>query len=114
MYVFVPPVLLGMPWLDALRDDSELEPPDRERTEAQQSARGERAAVVAADHVRHPVRCENLLEDSPCTSPVDTLKALAREKVAAEVVCDGQRVAVLLVAHPELALVVHTPNVVRF
>lgn len=112
VHAFVSAVLLGTAWGDALVSDPELEPPDVEAIEAVNSGRGEGGAVVAADGVGEAVFTEQTQELGFDPFCAHIQEAVAAEEIAAEVVDDGQGVAVEAIAHEELAFEVDRPDLV--
>ena len=92
--------------------DPELQPPDVEATEPMDARGGERRAVVGADRIRKPTGSEQPAEVRLHSIAADIIEALAAEEIAAEVVDDGQGIAVDAVAHPELALEIDRPDLV--
>ena len=70
---------------------------------------GEWRAVVGADGVRQTHHAEEGTEDRLHAHGLDGVQAVAREHAAAEVIGDGERIAVLPVAGAELALEVGGP-----
>ena len=112
VHPFVSAVLLGTAWGDALVSDPELEPPHVEPIQAVNSRRGEGSAVVAADGIGEAVFTKQTQElgfDALCAY---VQEAVAAQEIAAEVVEDGQGVAVEAVAHEELAFEVDRPDLV--
>jgi len=73
---------------------------------------GKGRAVVTADRVGEAVFSKQSQEVAFDASGLHIRKAMATEQVAAEVVDDGERVAVLAVAHEELAFEIHGPDLV--
>ena len=111
MHAFMTAVLLRLTGLDALDADAQAQPPDGEPGQAEQRPGcGERRAVVGADRGRQAEVLEGALEDGEGELRLGRLEAFAGEQVAGAVIGDGQRVAVLLVAEHELALVVGAPE----
>ena len=113
MHALMAAVLLGMAWLDALQADAQSQPPDREPSEAEERiAGGERYAIVGAYRAGQPELSECALENGKRNVGLGGFYAFAADQVAAAVVGDRQRIAVLLVAQHELALVVSTPELI--
>ena len=79
----------------------------------QRPGRGERRAVVGADRSGQSELAEGALEHREGELRLGRLEALAGEQEAGAVIGDGERVAVLLVAEQELALVVGAPQAVE-
>ena len=108
-------VVLGMPRLAALDLNPETEPPHRELAEPVQRVGGrERDAVVGPNHVRESKFLEGALEDRKREFFLGRQQGLARQQVAAGEVGDRQGIAVLAIAEQKFALVVGTPERVRF
>jgi hypothetical protein len=72
--------------------------------------RGERHAVVGADHLWQPKFLEGALEHREGESLLGGRERFARQQVAAGEIGDRQRIAVLPVAEHELALIVGAPE----
>ena len=68
---------------------------------------------VGQDGPRQTVLTENTLEDPPRVSLLGRQKGIAREKVSADVIDDGERVTVLMIAEEELTFVVDRHQIVR-
>ena len=105
-------VLLRLTWRDALVRDAELQPPDVEMCQAVDASRGEGSAVVAADGIGKPMLAEEAAELGLHARRADVEQPVAGEQVAAEVVDDGEGIAVAAVAHPELPLEVDGPDLI--
>src|SRR5262249_47835695 len=113
VHPFMTPVLLGTGWLGPFMRDPKPHPPNRQLAQAGQGARGERCAVVGADTVGQPALSEDLLEYGLGRAALGALQGFAADDVATDRIGDGQRIAVLLIAQPKLALEVRTPELVR-
>ena len=105
-------VLLRTAGSNALMGDPELQPPDVEAAETMDAGGGERRAAVGADGVRESAGTKQPAEMRHHSLSADIVETLAAEEVAAQVVDDGQGVAVDAVAHTELAFVVDRPDLV--
>ena len=112
VHPLVPAVLLWLARLDELGKDSQLDPPHRQLAQPAQRRRSERHPVVAADPAGQAVLLEDPGQHRLGRLQQRARQPLAAQQVAAVVVRHRQRVAVLPVAQPELALVVHAPAVV--
>jgi hypothetical protein len=77
------------------------------------SSRGKGRAVVTADRVGEAVLSKQSQESAFDASGLHIRQAMATEQVAAEVVDDGERVAVSTVAHEEFAFEIHGPDLIR-
>lgn len=62
VHPFVPPVLLGVAHLDALRENAQLNPPHAEAREPRDRSRGERRSVVAPHAQRQSVLAKRRFE----------------------------------------------------
>jgi nucleoside-diphosphate-sugar epimerase len=72
---------------------------------------GERHPVVGSDRLRQAAFLEQLLEGRDGQLFAGRLQRLAQQEVSRGVVGDGQRIAVLCVAEPELAFKIGAPQV---
>ncbi len=106
VHAFMPPVLIGAPRLDELRQDAQAHPPRRELREARQSRGGKRHAVVRADPGGQPILVKQAGEDGLRHVDGGGAQGLAAQEVATEAVGHSQRIAVAAVAGPELPFVV--------
>ena len=94
MQAFVAPILLRAAGLDALGQDAEPDPPDRQLGEpSQRLGGGEGGAVVGAEDAGQAVGAEEPVEDRPAQLPLGRVEGLAPQQEAAVAVDDGQRVA---------------------
>ncbi len=84
-----------------------------EAVEAVEPGGREGRAIVAADRLRESTGPEQVPEVGFHPSATGIRQALTGEEIAAEVVDDGERVAVGPVPHPELPLEVDGPDLVR-
>ena len=115
MHVLMTAVLLRMTRLDPFNADSEAEPPDRELAQIKQSVSGsERNTVIAADVGGQAALLEKPLKHGECVCFFGGTEGFTGEKKAAGVIGDGQRIAVLMIAQQELALVVGAPSSLGF
>ena len=113
VHALVTPVLLRMAGGDALEADTEAQPPHGEFAEAIQGMRRrERHAVVGPDRLRPAKLLKRALEDAEGVPLLRRGQRFAGQQVARGVVGDRQRIAVPLIAEPELALVVGAPEAV--
>src|SRR5579883_325269 len=112
MHALVPAVLLRRAGVDALEPDAELDPVHREPSEAAGGgARGEGAAIVAADGARQTELAQGLVDHR--LHRRDRLRHdAALDEEAAVGVGDGERVAARTVGGAEPALEVDAPEVV--
>jgi hypothetical protein len=101
-----------MAWRDALVRDPELKPPDVEMSEAVDAGRGERGTVVAADGMGKAVLTKMAAKLVLRGLLAGIEQPVAAEQVAAEVIDNGEGVAVTAVAHAELSLEVDGPHLV--
>ena len=109
----MPAVLLRVAWFDALYGDAEAQPPDGELGEVEEGiGAGEGHAVIGADGGRQAALAEQMLEGGNGGILADRVERLAQQQIAGGVVGDGERVAVLGVAEPELAFEIGTPEIV--
>jgi len=112
MHAFMPAILLRMTGLDAFDGDAQTQPPDGELGELEQGVgRSEGNAVVRADAARQAALLEQSLKSRKSRdSQVDS--RASQRSIARGVIGDGQRVAIVFVAQPELAFVVGAPELV--
>jgi hypothetical protein len=112
VHPFVAAILLGFPGLDEFREYAEANPPSRERGETGKSVSGEGDAVVGADSVGESEFIEEAGEDGFGAENSRGMEGLAANKVAAEVVGDGEGEAIDAVDGFELALEIRAPKIV--
>jgi len=106
-------VFVGTPRDDALVGDAWLKPPHIEAVEPVNAGGGKWRAVVSADRLGQSGGPKELAEVRFHRRPADVREPLAAEQVAAEVIDDRQRVATDPVPHPEMALEIDRPDLVR-
>jgi len=94
-------------------DDSELHPPDVELAEAVDPDRREGGAVVGTDGLGDSDLLEEPSERCLCPLRAHRGEGFAEQEHAAVVVGDGERIAVLAITGPEMALEVGGPDLVR-
>jgi len=115
VHALVASVLLGTPWFDALDRDAEPEPPHRELGEIEQRiGRSEGHAVISADGFGQAELLEDAFEGREGEGFLGGGERLTSEEITACEVGDGQGIAVTPIGEHELALVVGTPQLVRF
>src|ERR1700761_2694274 len=105
-------VLLGVSGLDALGNDTELDPPHAERRQAAQRLGGEGRPVIATDPSWNAELCECTLVVRTCQLGRLACQSLATNQVARRSVSDGERVTPRAIAELEVALEVSAPHVV--
>ena len=64
VHLLVRPIFFRMPGADELHSDPQRRPPNTQAGQARRPGRGERTAIVSADHLRQAVTFEKLGEDS--------------------------------------------------
>src|ERR1051325_1560635 len=106
-------VLLGMRRLDELWADAKLDPPDRQAREPAKRDRRERHTVVGANGIGQSVLAEQPFERFLDRNLFGRAESFAGEYVSAVLIGDRQRIAVVAVAHEELAFEVGGPQCVR-
>src|SRR6185295_9723561 len=106
-------VLLRMARHDPLDADADADPPERKPGESAQARRAERTAVIRENGPGKAVLAEDALEHLAGVLVLGREEGVAGENVAADVVDDGERIAVAVVAEEELAFVVNGHQVVR-
>jgi len=106
-------VLLRMAGADALEDDAEPQPPDRQLREIVEPVRaGEGQAVVGADGKRQSAFGKHPREGIEDAAFTGRLEGLAAQEIARCLVGDRQGVTISAVAQLELALEVGAPQIV--
>jgi hypothetical protein len=98
--------------VNALVLDPEPHPPDVERGEAMDAARGERHPVVGPDGPGQPERAEGALEDGPRTARLDVGQGATGEQIARVLVANRERIAPDPVPGGELPFEIGGPQVV--
>src|SRR5260370_6939165 len=113
MHAVVTAVLLGMAWLDAFDADAQVERPGGEVAQVEESVRGgERNGVVAADVGGQAALLKKPFKHGESVVFFGGREGLTGEEKTAGVISDGQRVAVLVIAEQELALVIGAPQLI--
>src|SRR5580693_2953534 len=111
MHALMTAVLLRMARLDPFNAHTQSEPPDRELAQIEQGVSGsERNTVIAADVGRQTALLEKPLKHGKSVVFFGGRKSFAGQQITAGVIGDGQRVAVLMIAQQELALVIGAPE----
>ncbi len=106
-------ILLRRRRLGPLVLDPQPPPPDAQAGQPPQPAARERRAVVRADHLRQTVLAKRQREALDHRVEVDPFEPVAGDDLAAEAVGDRQRITILPIAEPELALEIRAPQLVR-
>src|SRR5690242_15334936 len=110
-------ILLRLAWLDSLEGDAGLDDLHCQLRDPEISLRRRPGlAVVDANRPRHPMLAEEADERIPDVDRdrvPDRGASPAAEQVAAERVCDGERIATCAVAETEPAFEVHRPDRIR-
>jgi len=112
VHAFMGAVLLWVSGSDALVSDAELKPPHVEVSKPVNASRREGSPVVTADRVGKTVFTEQASEVAFDAWCFHIGQSMAAEQVAAEVVDDGERVAVATIAHEELPFEVDGPDLI--
>src|SRR5688572_2420743 len=97
---------------DPFHADPEPDPPERQPRKPCETWRTERTAVVRENGTRQSIGTEHSLEDLASVRVLGRGKGVARQDVAAEVVDDGQRIAVAVTAEKELPFVIDGHQIV--
>src|SRR6185503_19157869 len=108
----MPRILLRTSGLDTLRNDAQLDPPQREPGKTAQATGTKGLAVVGADRPRQPIGAKRTLARQACVRVSAAPKPLAAQEVATDGIAQRKRIAKLAVAHAKLPLEVRTPQVV--
>ena len=104
-------ILLWMPGFDAFNTDAQSQPPDGQLGEVEQPVRGsERNAVIGTNGLRQASFFEQPLEGSKRKLFAIGFHGLAQQQVTRGMVGHGQRMAILVIAQPELAFVIGAPE----
>src|ERR1700724_1406330 len=115
MHALMAAILLRMARLNALDANAEPEPPNRELAQIEQGVSGsEGNTVIAADVRRQAALLKKPLKHGKCVVFFGGRKGFTGEEVPAGVIGDGQRIAVLMIAQQELALVIGAPKLIGF
>ena len=113
MHAFVAAVLLRMAGLDPFDANAQAQPPDGEFAQMKQGVRGsEGHAVIAADVGGQAALLKKPLKHSKSVVFSGGRKRLAGQQITAGMIGDGQRVAVVMIAQQELALVIGAPQLI--
>ena len=113
MHALMPGILLRVAGLDELGVDAAPQEPHAELGQSSEGATGERRPIVRADSLGEPVVLKEAGEHRAHEGPRRLQEGLTAEQVAAEVVSDGEGIAVAAVAGVELALEVDRPERIR-
>ena len=106
-------VLLRVAGFDAFDGDTQAQPPHGESAQAEQGiGRGKGCAVVSADGVGQAEVLESPFKHGKGEVGLGGGQAFTAQQVAGAIIGDGERIAILLVAEQELALVVSAPEAV--
>jgi hypothetical protein len=106
-------VFLRTAGMDALVSDAELEPPNVEVVETMDAAGCEGSPIVGADRLGEAAGAEQAVEMGFYPFATYVVQALTGEKIAREMIDNGEGVAVDAIAHPKLALEINGPDLVR-
>lgn len=112
VHAFMGSVLLRVSGSDALVSDAELKPPDVQACEAVNAGRGKGSPVVTADGVWKSMSTKQVKELVLNGFSSYVGERPATEEIAAEVIDDGERVAVMSIAHAKVAFEINGPNLV--
>ena len=113
MHALMAAILLGMARLDPFDTNAQAEPPDRELAQVKQGVSGsEGHAVIAADVGGQAALLKKPLKGSKSVVFAGGRKSLTSEEIAAGMVGDGERIAVLTIPEQELAFVIGAPQFV--
>lgn len=110
MHPFMASVLIRGRRFDQLGEDTEPNPPDRQRGEAAEGGGGKRHAVVGPDDVRRAVLLKQPEEDRARQEDPGREQALTRQQVPAAPIDDRQGIAVDAIAGFEVAFEVGGPD----
>ena len=103
--------MLRMTRFDALDANSHPEPPPGELTQVEQGVGGSKGhATVAADVGRQAALLKKPFKHGKSIDFFGGGERFAGEELTAGMIGDGQRVAVLVIAQQELALVIGAPE----
>ena len=115
MHALMAAILLRMARLNALDANAEPEPPNRELAQIEQGVSGsEGNTVIAADVRRQAALLKKPLKHGKSVIFFGGREGLTGEEIPAGVIGDGQRIAVLMIAQQELALVIGAPKLIGF
>ncbi|MNC47628.1 hypothetical protein D3C75_966990 [compost metagenome] len=112
MHAFMPAILLRSARCDALGNDAQTQPPDRQLGKTCASFAGERYAVVGSDTLRQPIFTEYISEYRLRFQEVRVCHAVTGKQEATGVIHDRQRIAPDAGPCEELALVVCTEQLI--
>src|SRR5215218_5364071 len=112
VHALMTPVLTGLARTDALRTNTEPDPPLGQRADAAHRQRGKRRAVIGSNAIRQAIFAKR-----PLHPGLDRLRSwvhepLALQQVAREVIGHRQRVTALAVAQCKVAFKIRTPQLV--
>src|SRR5579859_3512360 len=110
VHSFVSSILLGVPRLDALVPNAELDPPDRQPRQAACSSTREGRSVVRSNALGQPQFTEGVFENRPCVSSLCRVERRAPQQHPTICVRDRQRIATPPITGLEFALEVGAPN----
>src|ERR1700730_6908340 len=115
MHALMTAILLRMARLDALNADAEPEPPDRQLAQVEQGMGGsERDTIIAAHVGRQTALLKKPFKHCKSVVFFSGTERLTGEEITAGMIRNGQRVAVLMIAQQELALVIGAPKLIGF
>ena len=107
-----PPVLFRMPWLNALREDLQLDPPHGQGRQAAQAHAGKGRPVVRADSPWKTVLPEGPLQYRAYLRASGLAQSVAHHQVTRRGILHGQGIDANAVAGAKPALEVDAPQVV--
>src|SRR5476651_1981643 len=112
MHSLVSAILFGMTGNDAFDSDPQTDPRQREPGKPRQAWRSKRTAVVRENRSGQAVRSEYAFEGASRVALFGRTERVARQNEARDMIDDGQRVAVTVVAETKLPLVVDGHQIV--
>ena len=104
MHPFVPAILLRPPWLNALVNDAELHPSERQLRETKETNSCEWRSVVCANTFRHAILAHSSIAHCAHLSQVHACDCLAANQKPAVCIGDRERIAAVTIACQEVPL----------
>src|SRR5262245_1227079 len=109
---FMTPILLRTPRMNTLRNDAQLDPPQRQPGQAAQPTGSERFAVIGANGFGQPKMAKRPLAIRTGLTVGGAAQGIAAQEETARAIAQGQWVAKLSITHPKLAFEVGAPQLI--
>jgi len=112
VHALMPTILLRFAWLYEFGNDAETYPPSGKSRETSKRVGSKGNTVIRANSSRETKFLEETSEDLFCAGNSGGMQSLAAEKVASEVVCDGEWEAIYSIPSLELSFEISAPDII--